>query len=106
MWRVELLDERVKAELDALPRDVRAKFAHIVRMIEEFGLEQVHAPHVKHLVGRLWEMRMKGRDGIARAIYVTASRQRVVVVRAFAKRTRKTPRREIDLALKRAKEVT
>jgi len=106
MWRVELLDDRVKVELDALPRDVRAKFAHIVRMIEEFGLEQVHAPHVKHLVGRLWEMRMKGRDGIARAIYVTASRQRVVVVRAFAKRTRKTPRREIDLALKRAKEVT
>ena len=49
---------------------------------------------------------MKGRDGIARAIYVTAHRQRVVVVRAFRKKAPKTPRREIKLALKRAEEVT
>ncbi len=49
---------------------------------------------------------MKGRDQIARAIYVTAARRRVVVVRVFAKKTEKTPRREIELALKRGKEVT
>jgi len=48
---------------------------------------------------------MKGKDGISRAIYVTATGQRVVVVRVFVKKTRKTPKREIDLALKRAKEV-
>lgn len=50
-------------------------------------------------------MRMKGRDGIARAVYVTAAERRVVVVRVFAKKTQKTPRSEIELALKRAKEV-
>jgi phage-related protein len=49
---------------------------------------------------------MEGRDGISRAIYVTARGRRVVVVRVFVKKTRKTPRREIDLALERAKEVT
>jgi len=59
---------------------------------------------VKHLGGPVWEMRMKGRDGIARAAYVTASGQRVVV-HVFAKKTQKTPRREIEMALKRAKEV-
>jgi phage-related protein len=49
---------------------------------------------------------MKGRDGIARAAYVTASGQRVVVVvHVFVKKTQKTPRREIEMALKRAKEV-
>jgi phage-related protein len=48
---------------------------------------------------------MRGKDGIARAAYVTASGQRVVVVRVFPKKTQKTPRREIDLALRRAKEV-
>jgi phage-related protein len=48
---------------------------------------------------------MKGKDGISRAIYVTARGQRVVVVRVFVKQTPKTPRREIDLALQRAKEV-
>ena len=62
-------------------------------------------PHVKHLEGPLWEMRMKGRDGISRAIYVTARGRRVVVVRVFVKKTQKTPRRELDLALERAKKV-
>jgi len=47
----------------------------------------------------------EGRDGIARALYVTASGKRVVVVRVFVKKTQKTPRQEIELALKRAKEV-
>ena len=62
-------------------------------------------PHVKHLEGQLWEMRMKGKDGISPAICVTARDRRVVVVRVFVKKAQKTPRREIDLALERAKEV-
>ena len=48
---------------------------------------------------------MKGRDGIARATYVTASGRRVVVVHVFVKKSQKTPRREIEIALRRAKEV-
>ena len=61
---------------------------------------------LKHLEQGLWEIRMKGRDGISRAIYVVAQPKRVVVVRVFKKKTQKTPRREINLALERAKEVT
>jgi phage-related protein len=60
---------------------------------------------VKHLEGKLWELRLTGRDGIARALYITAIGRRVVVVRAFAK-TQKTPRAEIELALRRAKDIT
>ena len=48
---------------------------------------------------------LTGRDGIARALYVTAIGQRVVVVRAFVKKSQKTPRGEIELALRRAKEI-
>ena len=48
---------------------------------------------------------MRGRDGVSRALYVAASGQRVVIVRVFVKKTQKPPRREIDLALDRAKEV-
>ena len=62
-------------------------------------------PHVKHLRGPLWEMRMRGRDGISRALYVAARGQSVVIVRAFVKKTQATLGREIDLALNRAKEV-
>jgi phage-related protein len=105
-WTVETLNKTVDAELEALPADMRARFVHISRLIEEFGLERVREPHVKHLRGPLWEMRMKGKDGISRALYITAVGRRVVVVRAFIKKTQKTPGREIELALKRAQEVS
>jgi phage-related protein len=59
----------------------------------------------KHIEGRLWEIRLTGRKGISRALYVTAAGGRVVIVRVFAKKTQKTPRREIELALSRAKSV-
>lgn len=104
-WRVEFLDEEVQAELEALPVDIRARFLRITWLIEAEGIHKLREPYVKHLEGAVWEMRMKGRDGIARAAYVTASGQRVVVVRVFTKKTQKTPRREIETALKRAKEV-
>ena len=104
-WTVETLDATVDGELAALPADMRARFVRIAELIESVGLERVHEPHVKHLEGPLWEIRMKGRDGISRALYVTAHEKRVVVVRVFVKKTQKTPRREIELALKRAKEI-
>lgn len=104
-WTVELLDSRVRDELEALPADMKARFRRIVELIQGYGLEQMREPHVKHLEGPLWEMRMKGRDGISRAVYVTARGRRVVVVRVFVKKNQKTPRREIDLAMERAKEV-
>ena len=106
MWSVEYLDDRAKAEVDALPVDMRASFERIVGMIVAHGLERMRAPYVKHLEGKLWEMRLKGRDGIARSLYVAAKGKRVVVVHSFVKKTQKTPRCEIDIALKRAKDVT
>ena len=53
----------------------------------------------------LWEIRLKGRSGISRALYVTARGERVVIVRVFVKKTEKAPRHEIELALSRAKEI-
>lgn len=104
-WTVETLDERVDEELSALPADMKAKFIWIGELIESRGLENVREPYVKHLDGPIWEMRMKGRDGIARAAYVAVRDQRVVVLRVFRKKTQKTPRKEIEIALQRAKEV-
>ena len=105
-WTVETLNDVVDEELAELPADMRARFVHISRLIHEFGLERVREPHIKHLRGPLWEMRMKGRDGISRALYVTAVEWRVVVVRVFVKKGQKTPNREIELALRRAKEIS
>lgn len=104
-WIVEIFDETVREELDALPLDMRAKFQKIVEMIWEFGLSKVGMPYVRHIQGKLWEMRMKGRDGISRALYVTAVGQRLVVVMVFIKKTQKTPPKEIQVALERAKGI-
>jgi phage-related protein len=105
-WRVEILNETVAAEIAALPTDMQARFLRLVERITAAGLHSLGEPHVKHLEGKLWELRLTGRDGIARALYVTAIGQRVVVVRAFVKKTQRTPRAEIELALRRAKEIT
>ena len=104
-WSVETLNAAVDSELNALPTAVRARFVRISELIAAVGLDRVGAPHVRHLIGPLWEIRMRGRGGVARALYVTVREQRVVVVRAFVKKTQRTPRREIELALQRAKEV-
>ena len=74
--------------------------------MQAFGIERVHEPYIKHLEGRIWEMRLRGRDGIARALYVTATGKRLVILRVFTKKTQKTPRREIELARRRAEEVS
>ena len=104
-WTVEFLSEAIERELDSLPKEFRARFERIVQLINADGLHQVHEPYIKHLEGPLWEMRLQGRDGIARAVYVTVKVRRVVVVHVFVKKSQKTPRRDIEIALKRAKEV-
>jgi phage-related protein len=104
-WRVEVLNDTVRSELDALPLEIRARLIRLERLITQVGLETLREPYVKHIEGKLWEMRATGRDGIALAIYVTAIGRRVVIVRAFIKKTQQTPRSEIDLALRRAKEI-
>jgi phage-related protein len=86
VWSIETLDETVDDELTALPVDMRARFQRICE-------------------GKLWEMRMAGRNGIARAIYVTAKGRRGIVLRAFMRKTEETPRSELRLAAERARRL-
>ncbi len=104
-WTVETLNETVDAELAELPVDMRARLVRISELIESVALPNVKEPHVRHIRDQLWEIRLKGKAGIARALNVTAKEQRVVIVRAFIKKTEKTPTGEIGLALQRAKEL-
>lgn len=104
-WIVVALDKRVEEEIAGLPEDIHARYSRIAALIESYGLERVREPYVKHLQGKLWEMRMQGKDGIARAIYVAMTGRRVVVLHAFVKKTEKTPKRHLDIAIIRAKEI-
>lgn len=71
-WTVETLNETVDAELAELPTDMRARLVRIAELIETVGLPSVREPHVRHVRGAIWEIRLKGQTGIARALYVTA----------------------------------
>jgi phage-related protein len=104
-WTVETLGPIVDREIRSLPPDIQAAFLRLAERIEVVGLERVGHPHVRHLRGKLWEMRLSGRGGIGRAIYVTQVSQRVVVVHAFVKKTQKTPDSALLLAEKRSREI-
>jgi phage-related protein len=104
-WSVETLNELVDAELTALPLDMRGRFVRVSQMIEEFGPFKVGMPHIKSLDNKLWEIRVSGRDGIARGIYVVTSGKRVLVVHVFIKKTQQTPAKALQTATKRAKEA-
>lgn len=105
-WRVEYFGKTIQEEIESWPPDMQAGLYRILELIEEFGLEQVREPYVKHLEGKLWEMRVKGRDGPARTIYVALAGKRIVILNAFRKKTRKTPRQAMRLAKKRLEELT
>jgi phage-related protein len=103
-WTVATLGKIVDDELAQLPLDMRGRFVRVASLIEEFGPFQVGMPHVKSLGDKLWEIRVSGRDGIGRGIYVVATGKKVVVVHVFVKKTQKTPATALQTALSRAKE--
>ena len=105
-WTVGVLNAAVVAEIEALPKDMRSRLVRLSALIEQVGFQALPRDSVKHLEDKLWELRITGRDGISRAIYITASGQRVVILRVFVKKTQKTPLRELEIARQRAKDVT
>ena len=72
-WTVETASA-VDAEIEALPVKLRARWFRLLEAVENVGLEELRMPHVRHLEGKLWELRAKAEGGIARGIYVTVGR--------------------------------
>lgn len=104
MWTVAL-HPLAEPELRALPADMRARFLRVAELLESFGPQQVGLPHVRPLGGKLWEMRMQGRDGIARAVYAAVRGRRLLVLHVFVKKTQTTPRKALDTALRRLEDT-
>ena len=99
-WMVSL-HPLAEHELKAIPADMQARFLHIGEMLEELGPHRVGLPHIRPLERKLWEMRMTGRDGIARAVYAAVKGRNLLVLHVFVKKTQTTPRIAIETALKR-----
>ncbi len=103
-WTVEFVNSEAEGEFLALPADIKARLDRIILLIMEYGLERIGEPYIKHLRGKLWELRAHGRTGQARSLYATMTGRRIIILRTFIKKTAKTPEREITLALARLKE--
>lgn len=104
MWYVKLLP-LAEDELMALPADMQARFVHIAELLEELGPQNMGMPHIRHLEGKLWEIRMTGRDGIARAVYVNRTNNMLTVLHVFLKKTQKTPRKHVAIAYRRLRSL-
>ncbi|HRF57840.1 MAG TPA: type II toxin-antitoxin system RelE/ParE family toxin [Campylobacterales bacterium] len=94
----------VEEWLDSLGIDARVEVLRAVALLKDFGIE-LEMPYVKQVKSKLYELRAKDKDGIYRVLYFAASGHRFVLLHGFAKKTQKTPQKEIDLALKRMKDV-
>jgi phage-related protein len=103
-WRVSFYSSNVESETLGFPKGILAKFLHIVEMIEEFG-PALGKPYVAPLGRGLFEIRSKGQEGIGRSLYCTVKGQEVVILHSFVKKTQRTPKKALDLARKRMKEV-
>ena len=103
-WQVQLASEAVADEIRNLPAVLRARYLRLVDLIEEHGPQRLGMPHARPLAHGLWELRMRGRDGIGRAIYVAVSGRKVVILHAFIKKTQKTPRKAMETARRRLQE--
>jgi phage-related protein len=105
LWTVETLNHLVDAEIEALPPLLNARLIRLMEMVENIGLERMREPHVKHIEDKIWELRAKAAEGIARAFYITITGRRIIILHAFVKKSDKTPRGALETARNRMKDV-
>jgi phage-related protein len=101
---VDYYSQHVLDEIESWPVGILADYARLVELLLEFG-PALGMPYCR-LMGRgLFELRPRGPEGMGRALYCFAVGRRIVVVHAFVKKTRTTPKTDVAIARRRMKEV-
>lgn len=90
----------VKEFISKQPVKMAAKIVHLLELLQKFG-PFLTEPYCKRLTNNLYELRVRGKSAI-RILYTKSSDQ-FILVHVFVKKTQKTPRKEIDIALDRIK---
>ncbi|MCK4763810.1 MAG: type II toxin-antitoxin system RelE/ParE family toxin [Candidatus Aminicenantes bacterium] len=109
-WIVDFYETKsgncpVRKYLLSLRPKSRNKILEAMEYLETFGLD-LKEPYVKFLGDKIFELRAKDHEGIYRVLYFAASGRRFIMLNGFTKKTQKTPRKEIEIALKRKKEFS
>ena len=88
----------------SLPNSILANLLRIFEVIEEMGVN-LGRPHTAPLGDGLFEFRAKGKEGIARSLFVTLIDKEVVILHTFVKKTDAIPKKDLEIARKRQKEL-
>lgn len=103
-WKVDYYNQSVKDNQRALEITIKAKFEATIEKMLEFGPD-LGLPHTRAMGQGLFEIREKGKSGIARGFFCTPAHKTIVILHIFIKKTQATPKKELELARKRMKEV-
>ena len=103
-YRILYYSEVVQTAIEALPDTLAARYVVLTRRIAVYG-PNLGEPHTKAFGNGLFELRLKGADGIARVFFCTQVGQRIVMLHCFIKKSAKTPLRERRLAEVRMQEI-
>lgn len=93
-------DEPVRSFIRGLDLKTQLRFDWSIEQLR-IRNTQARPPLVRHLEGRLWELREESSTNIYRILYVFLSGRRIVFLHGFQKKTQKVPRREIETAFDR-----
>jgi len=103
-WRITFYSVGLEKEILELPAGFVARFLRYAERMEIYGPD-LGMPHTRAMGDGLFELRLKAAEGIARVLYCTVVARRIVMLHQFVKKSEKTPRRELETAQRRMKEV-
>ena len=103
-WEIQYYSETVRQDIVAWPVGIRAMYARITERMQVFG-PHLGMPFTRPLGEGLFEVRARGKEGIGRAVFCTATGQTIMILHAFIKKTQKVPQRDLELARRRLREV-
>lgn len=103
-WTVVYFNDRVKQDVLGLPAGIVADYLRLLDLMLEFGAD-LRMPHSRPMGDGLFELRLKGREGIGRVFYCTHVGQRIIILHSFVKKTQDTPHSELRTARARLREV-
>lgn len=103
-YSIHYYSEAVEQSILMLPDTLAARYIVLTRRMVLMG-PNLGEPHSKALGAGLFELRLKGAEGIARVFYCTQVGRRIHMLHGFVKKTQKAPKADLALALARMKEV-
>ena len=103
-WKVSFYSASLEDEILSLPAGFVARFLRYAERMEVYGPD-LGMPHTRAMGQGLFELRLKAAEGIARVFYCTLVSRRIVILHQFTKKTDKMPRKELEIARRRMKEV-